>query len=238
VRHFSKLSRVVALAALMLGVGSVPSQASSFTFDSDELTHTYLFDQGDYILQFKVSFEEIFGSFDLAFEDEFVAAGTTVFDIDDGAGSEWNGFKCVGMAAEGGCLKFETSGPSGTGYFTGLATIAIRYFVTGWPLEGDPIDIGRTDDFSSFMIFSNGFRDGGDGPVLKPDYRMVRFHDGEASNITVGNHCEGANGASFEACETFNHAALVPEPGTTFTTLLMGVLGLTAFGRQLKQRGA
>src|SRR6185503_13303041 len=68
------------------------------------------------------------------------------------------------------CVSFNASAPpnppsefelppphlpvQGTDYL-GHINIGILYDITGFPLIADPVDLGQTDNFSSFMLFAH-----------------------------------------------------------------------------------
>lgn len=246
-RNSLNLARVVALALLIGVIAVQPSAASSITknFSSSVLVQDY-----DFLLDsqvtpgqnqpysLRIQFQQVVENFSLTFSDLFtpdVFPGPVVPSLGDK-------YRCVEMSTVNSCVEFVASSVGGlpqqgaTNQFIGPITIFIKYGLFGYPGGPilDPIDIGQTLDFSSFMIYANQ----GNPPGTLPfDFRMVHFHDGLASDITVGEHCDApTNSGSFEECAQFNQAALVPEPGTTLTSLLLGLSGLTVFSRRLKRR--
>jgi hypothetical protein len=248
-RRFCKLARIVALATLMLGVGSVPSQATSIThnFDSDTLVHDYNFvpfmvgPDTFYLYTFRVGFlGGVSDSFNLTITDNPIAFEGP--NVDSVLGP---GFKCVKMTlGDNQCVDFIATSPDPGGLpqsgdeFTGPVTIAIRYALFGWPTTGDPIDIGVTDNFSSFMVYASQTADPGP-PAFDDTYRVLHFSTNASSpNPTVEDityaHCGGSN---INACAQANglDTFVVPEPAT-IGSVLWGLLGLTVLGRRLKRR--
>jgi hypothetical protein len=233
-KQLNKLARIVALATLMLGAGSVPSQAGSIThiFDQDTLVHDYnfgeyeFFGQTYYLYTFRVGFDSISTGFDLSITDNLVA-----FDGPDVSGVLGAGFKCAKITpVDGGeCVDFVASSlgglPQQDDQFAGKITIGIRYTPFGWPLAGpDPIDIGRTDNFSSFMLYASR-----DPDPLFPDaddtYRIVHFSGASVAALEPLAHCGGSD---IDACARASGlpSFVVPEPASSIELLLIGIAAL------------
>jgi hypothetical protein len=228
----NRLVRLAALATLMVGLGSGPAQASTIThsFSPGVLVQDYLFylSSASTPYVFRVGFDSVLTSFNLSITDNQVAFTPTP---PNPLGAGW---ECVQMTfafpAPSNCVGF-TAGPagglpqSGTD-FTGNITIGISYGIFGWPLSGDPVDIGQTDNFSTFMLFAK---------TNPYEYRIVHYPEVGDAELLDSVHCPGTG--SIDECAVANGFPnfVVPEPAT-FGGVVWGVLGLAVLSRRLKRR--
>jgi hypothetical protein len=246
------LARVVALAAIMIGVGAVPGRATTIThsFSPGNEVQNYFFpNEDDTVYLFRLGFDEVVLPFQISLTDTKVPSGQTAT-----FGGET--YRCVDMAfaAPNRCVQFTAQGilPDGPdpdsdpdlafpvlgthfngGVGTGAINIGIQYGIFGFPDLMDPVDLGQTDNFSTFMVFAK---------VVSEDPKEFHFilghlpTNGSVFEDISTAHCSGDLVLMDECAEDNNFAfTAVPEPAT-FGGVLFGLLSLTALGRRLRRR--
>lgn len=252
-RTRNQFAQIVALAAVMLGVGVVPSQATSIThqFSSGSLVQDYNFSPildedtleiTGYLYTFRVGFESVLDSFNLTITNQLINFPGP--DADGFFGVD--GFKCAQITTSGKCVDFVASTPDAGGIaalnakFADGVTVGLRFAPFGWPLAGpDPIEIGITDNFSSFMLYASQAPDPVP-PGFDDTYRFVHFATNASAPSPVFKpitHLAHCGGSDIDACARANNLAYfaVPEPATV-GGVVWGLLGLTVLGRRLKRR--
>ena len=207
-----KLGRFGALAAMLLGVGVVPSQAAPIThsYSVDHAVNDYLF--GNYV--FRLGFDFVLADFGVTISDNLVQfPGPSVSSLPS--------YKCAEITfspspwnpgVNEACVNFQVNLQNSDGvpqagtHFAavpGAVNVGISYALFGFPQTGaDPVDIGQADNFSSFTLYA----------LNQETFALVHFpENGEPTNISVA-HCAGA---SITACAQANNFLFtVPEPAT------------------------
>jgi hypothetical protein len=222
---WKRFAFVAVLAGMMLGVGAVPSQATAIThtFSDSALIHDFKLSP---LFTFRVGFADVVdavGSFTLTIEDVPVPFSGPVVP------SLGPDYKCVQHDLGGNCYRFVASNPGGLPLqgidFNGQITVGVSYLVGGWPFSEDPVDIGVTDNFSSFMVYA---------AVDPYDFRLVHFASDGSINDISGAHCGGPDINECARENGFPHF-VVPEPAT-IGGVVWGLLGLTVLSRRLRRR--
>ena len=240
---WKRLARAGTFMFLVLGVSGVQTEATTIThtFSPGTPVNDFVFlsppdgDTPGHFSTFRLGFDQVLTTFDITIED-FYGAGETLT-----IGS--NTYDCVEMGQDTSlnpaCVKFVVSGdPSlpvfGTDYAggdgPGAINIGISYGLYGFPFDLDPVDLGQTDNFSTFMVFARL------GPPK--EYKLGHLPTGGTAfeDITTGEHCGHGNLNLCAETNDFNFtAAAVPEPATV-SGVVWGLLGLTILSRRLRRR--